>query len=263
MIKTISTYTASSVLALLLFFGLALQTLAYDDLEIEIEFDDGMVEVDVDYDDTEGNEIELEFNYGDEDTTYGEDDLAAIYEMIANEADLADLELTPTDVEAVAVIDIDDDDQERDRDRDRERDRDRDRDRDDDGDQDQDRDRDRDRDRDYDDNRPAACETNTNSRAVGLREQCDEDYKTVAERVQERTEKREARCEEAELDDANDRERYFCRDGEWKEKREARLNDIIDGFIESDELDDESEEAIRTEIRDLIRQLIALILANR
>ncbi|MAZ29958.1 hypothetical protein CL655_01610 [bacterium] len=60
-----------------------------------------------------------------------------------------------------------------------------------------------------------------------------------------------------------ERDRKFCRNGEWVEKREARLDDIMDGFIAAGDLDDEEAEAIRAEIQELIRKLIMLILLNR
>jgi len=61
----------------------------------------------------------------------------------------------------------------------------------------------------------------------------------------------------------SDRERKFCRDGEWKEKKEARMSDIVDGFIEAKDLSNEEAAQIRKEVEILIRQLITLLLANR
>lgn len=107
-------------------------------------------------------------------------------------------------------------------------------------------------------NRPAACEKEVRGNAHGLRAKCEGTH--PAEYLKE---KRAAKCEEAALDEERDRTDYFCRNGEWREKREARLNDIMSGFIEAGDLDDEQAEAIRDEVEELVRKLIALIMANR
>lgn len=60
-----------------------------------------------------------------------------------------------------------------------------------------------------------------------------------------------------------ERDRKFCRDGEWKEKKEARMSDIVDGFIDSKDLTEEESAAIRKEVETLIRQLIALIMKSK
>lgn len=60
-----------------------------------------------------------------------------------------------------------------------------------------------------------------------------------------------------------ERDRKFCRNGEWKEKREARLEDLLAGFVEAADLDEEQTEAIRGELQSLIRQLIMRMLGNR
>jgi len=59
------------------------------------------------------------------------------------------------------------------------------------------------------------------------------------------------------------REARFCRNGEWKEKRDARLDDITAGFVEAADLDEDETVAIRAEIEALIRQLITLIMMSR
>jgi hypothetical protein len=91
----------------------------------------------------------------------------------------------------------------------------------------------------------------------------DDEYvsKQKADRKERAAEQRK-KCRMDMLRDG-ERDRKFCRDGEWKEKREARLSDITDGFIEADELDGEEVEAIRQEIEDLIRQLVMLIMMAR
>ena len=74
--------------------------------------------------------------------------------------------------------------------------------------------------------------------------------------------KRAVACKVDMLEDGEE-DMKFCRNGEWKEKREAKLDDIMSGFVEAADLTDEQSEQIREEVQALVRQLISLILANR
>lgn len=104
--QTIAPLVAGVALAL----SLPLYALAYDDLRIEVYFDDGRIEVDVDYYEN-GREIEREYVFN---TT----DLDEAYKLTAEELDISVSEVE----DAVVRIDRDDDDWDDDDDSDRERD---------------------------------------------------------------------------------------------------------------------------------------------
>jgi hypothetical protein len=78
--------------------SMPLSALAYDDLRIEVYFDDGHIEVDVDYDER-GREVELEYVFN---TT----DLDEAYERVAERLNLSVAEVE----DAVVRIDRDDED---------------------------------------------------------------------------------------------------------------------------------------------------------
>jgi hypothetical protein len=101
-------------------------------------------------------------------------------------------------------------------------------------------------------------------------DESDEDKQKYGERWKDKQDKRDDRpvlkqavkCRADMLRDG-ERDRFFCRDGQWKEKRDARLKDITDGFVEAGDLSDDEAEEIRKEVEALIRQLIMLLMANR
>jgi len=112
---------------------------------------------------------------------------------------------------------------------------------------DEDEDMDEENDDDMDDDKKRSC---TDS---DTRRECVKDHLK---------EKREAKCAALDEDDAS-KNRMFCRDGDWKEKRDARLDDITAGFVKAADLNEDETVAIRAEIEALIRQLIALIMMSR
>ena len=129
--------------------------------------------------------------------------------------------------------------------------------------EDEEDDTDENEDEDNDKKHPTACKKDVRGYAYGMRAKCDDDGRPVAERVRELKDKRKARCEEAALDGEVDRKDYFCRAGKWKEKREARLDDLLAGAVEAADLTDEQAEVIREEMIDLIRQLITRLFQAR
>lgn len=118
-------------------------------------------------------------------------------------------------------------------------------------------------DEDDDKKYPAACKKDVRGNAYGMRAQCDDETRPIADRMREQKEKRELRCEAAALDDEVDRKDYFCRNGEWREKREARLDDLLGGLVDAADLTEEQAEVIRDEMVELIRQLITALFAER
>jgi len=100
--QTVGLFASS---AALLTLGLPFSALAYDDLRIEVYFDDGRIEVDVDYY-KNGREIEREYVFN---TT----NLDEAYKLTAEELDLSVSKVE----DAVVRIEHEDDDQDDDDDR--------------------------------------------------------------------------------------------------------------------------------------------------